>query len=614
MCGIVASVNYSFDTNTVNRVMGHRGPDERNSYQSKNVLLHHLRLSILDVAGGKQPMQYLNRYTIIFNGEIYNHLDVRKQLSLSCITHSDTETLLQAYHTAGADMLSLLDGMFAFIIYDEQENELFIARDRSGKKPLYYYKAHEQLLLASELNCLKALMPLALEEDAIAGFLRTGYMLGNTTPYQKVHEVPKGSWMKVNCTNLQATNTNWWNIKDFYTLQTSISFQEAVAQTDVFLKAGVKRRLESSDIEVGAFLSGGIDSGLVTAMAAGYTKKLKTFTVAFEGAYNEAPLAKLVAEKYATDHTELNIDFSNLSNEIETIIAQYGEPFFDNSCIPSYYVSKEARKHVTVILNGDGADELFGGYRRYVPFAQYNFYRKNSLVNATASFIHQLLPVAHEKKSRYNYIHRLISMAAVSGYQTFLRSGTDIFEQYEQCLKQPFPNSLKNFEQGLNEIFALPISALQKSMMADFEVGLYNMLLVKMDIATMAHSLEGRSPFLCKELLEFAPALPDDYKINGSTTKYLLRQLAKTYLPETLLNQPKRGFEIPLKKWINGNLKQIIHDYIRSTNALWPNFIDQSFIYNLLDEKVKLPAEKRAKMLWAVFCLEVWHKQCVLHS
>jgi len=612
MCGITGSVNYKLSYQRINKVMLHRGPDEQNGFIKDNVELYHLRLAILDISGGKQPMHLGDRYTIIFNGEIYNHAAIREKYGLKGVTSSDTETLLLLYQKLGVTMLDELDGMFVFIIYDSVEKKLFIARDRAGKKPVYYFNDGNKFVFASELNCLKALLPLEINEENFYRYLRLGSFYKSQTPYKKVNELNAGSYLLVNCDPLSVKEKNWWDIHQFYLQQNHDSFETTLDKTDQFLNEGVKRRIEASDLEVGSFLSGGIDSGLVTAIASKYNNKLKTFTVSFSGEYDEAPLAKLVAEKYQTHHTQINISFDHLQDDVEQIIANYGEPFFDSSAIPSYYVSKEARKHLTVILNGDGADELFGGYRRYVPFAKYDFFKTGKGARTTAAILKKMFPAANNKKSTYNYFYRLASLAAKKNLEIYLAAGVDIFEDYEHNLLNAPAGYMQPMENDFAAIAGAPMSGLKKLMNLDFDVNLFNDLLVKMDIATMAHSLEGRSPFLCKELLEYIPGINDGYKIKGSSTKYVLRQLARKYLPEALWNQPKRGFEIPLKDWVNGNLKEIIWSYLSSSSALSYQLIQPGFIQQLLEKPSSFPAEKRAKMLWTLFCLEVWYSKVYL--
>ena len=612
MCGIAGSLNFSLKIPQLIQDLYHRGPDEQSTFAEGTVILHHHRLSILDIAGGRQPMHY-EHLTIIFNGEIYNHLTVRKKHGLNCTSNSDTETILHAYAKLGPACLDDFDGMFAFAILDRNKNELFLARDRAGKKPLYYYADGKAFVFASELNALRHQLKLEVDETNIEQYVHAAYFYRSSTPYKNVKELPSGSYAFVSLDTLEIKLTRWWDIHTYYQQHSTDSFDTALQKVDTILHEAIKSRVESSDLEVGSFLSGGIDSGLVTAIAKEYNPSLQTFTISFEGEYDEAPLAKLVAERYGTKHHEIKISFDHLVNDIEKILYNYGEPFFDSSGIPSYYVSEAAKKHLTVILNGDGGDELFGGYRRYVPFAKYDFFKKPLLVKGLAKVLHTFLPLSHDKKSKYNYIYRLVDFTKKEGIHTYFSSSLDVFEGFEKYLvgnESVLADILQDFERINNS----KLSGVQKILNLDFDHILTSNLLVKMDIATMAHSLEGRSPLLCKDFLEYVPSLPDSYKLKGSQTKYILRKLAEKYLPAELINQPKRGFEIPLKKWIDGELKDMIASYILSPNAYCRNFVQPGFIENLWNRKIKAGDEKRAKMLWTLFALEVWYRKCYLKN
>jgi asparagine synthase (glutamine-hydrolysing) len=610
MCGIAGSLHFRLNTDQLKKDLWHRGPDDQTVFNENGVTLYHHRLAILDIATGKQPMHHAH-LSIIFNGEIYNHQEVRETYKLSGITSSDTETILKAYEKLGADCLHAFDGMFAFVIYDRNKNELFIARDRAGKKPFYYYKADKQFVFASELNALNNQVHASVNTLAIDQFLRYGAFHHTQTPYAGIVELPPGHYAQVNIATTEVKIHSWWNIDSYYKEKNSDSFDVALQKTDQFLHTAVKRRLESSDLEVGSFLSGGIDSGLVTAIAAGYNHSLQTFTVSFDGTYDEAPLARLVAAKYNTSHTEINITFNDLQQDIEKILANYGEPFYDDSAIPSYYVSREAKKYLTVILNGDGSDELFGGYRRYVPFSKYDFFQKSGLMTGMAGLMRKLIPVSHNKQSKLNYLYRLADLASQKGTDVYLSGTTDIFNGYFQYFSNQDSNSLVPLQERLSAVNQQKLTGLQKIMLMDFTSILPDILLVKMDIATMASSLEGRSPFLCKEIMEYAPGMDDAFKIKGVTTKHLLRQLAKKYLPAELIDQPKRGFEVPLKKWVNQELKEIIFSYLDSSSSYADEYIDKKFIRNLLQNKIQVSEEKRAKMLYTLFALNVWHTKCV---
>ena len=346
---------------------------------------------------------------------------------------------------------------------------------------------------------------------------------------------------------------------------------------------------------MGAFLSGGIDSSLVVAIAAQYKTKIKTFTVKFDGVYDESALAKQTANRYDTDHHELTISM-DLVNEIEQILLNYGQPFMDSSAVPSYYVSKEAKKYVTVVLNGDGADELFGGYRRYVPYANGWLSFASKL-----SFLLNVLPLSNDRKSMYNYVTRLLSLAKKDGIENYLSATTNIYENIYQIESNVIIDEINSYTKNNT------LDDLCKMLYLDFNLILPQNLLVKMDIATMSNSLEARSPFLSKYFLELAPQLGNSLKINGFTTKYVLRELSKKYLPKVIIKQPKRGFEPPLKKWVNNDLKVIIDDSLNG-DCYSSSFISKSFIDSILADKLAISKERRAKILWNLFSLETWYK------
>ncbi len=609
MCGIFGAINFSVEEQSefIFKALAHRGPNERGFFSNDNVELLHTRLAIQDLnITGRQPMHYKG-LSIVFNGEIYNHLELRERYGLFAESHSDTLTLLMLYEKFGIRMLQQLDGMFAFALYDAYNQELFLARDRAGKKPLYVYQKGHHVGFSSELPVLQKIFKPQINYPAASAYLYLGYNYRQATPYQEIKEVENGNYLKINTKTLKKEKVSWFNIEIYSFRESQLSYQDNLEKLDEILQVSVKRRIDSSDLDVGSFLSGGIDSGLITAIAARHRPALKTFTVKIQGSYDESLLAQKVADRYKTQHTVVDISFDNLRNDIEQILTNYGEPFCDSSAIPSFYVAKAAKEHVTVVLNGDGADELFGGYRRYVPFRYHDFFKSGVFTRKIAQLLTMMLPIAHEKKSNFNYIYRLLKFSGYSNILQLYNSATsDIFVGFEdQFLIQP---ELHQINQDLKNISDLNLSPLKKLLIMDFQTILFNSLLPKMDIATMAHSLEGRSPFLSKELLEFAPGLEDNYKIRGLTTKFILRDLAKKYLPSDLVDQPKRGFEIPLKGWVNHQLKDIIHDYLLSQNVLYPSLIKKDFIHKILVKPVGISEEKRAKILYNVFALEVWYK------
>ncbi len=603
MCGIAGGVNLKLNVPFLFEKLKHRGPDDSGFFKYKNIFFVHTRLSIQDIKHGHQPFEFKN-YVIIFNGEIYNHLELRNNYlkDFKFQTNSDTETLLYLYIKFGKDMFKYIDGMFAFAILNLAENIIFIARDRAGKKPLFFYHEKEKFFFASELNTFSYLNDLEIDEDAIYSYLRCGFFPGNYTPFKKVKKLKNGHFLIFDINNNRLKESEYFNILNYYEKPfLPLSQNELFNELEQRIVVSVKDRLLSSDLEVGAFLSGGIDSSLIVAIASQFTSKLKTFTVKFQGAYDESKIAKLTADKYNTEHTEIEVSM-NVKEDIEKILLNYGMPFMDSSAIPSYYVSREAKKYITVVLNGDGADELFAGYRRYVAIAN-NFTNSAKVFN----FLLKILPVPNEKKSAYNYLYRLLAMSKKEGIDFYLSATNDIFEDVYFFEKNYILDDLNEFI--LKTIHNRKLSELSKFLYLDFEIILFCDLLIKMDIATMANSLEARSPFLSKYILEFAPLISDNLKIKGVTTKYILRKLAKKYLPSELIMQPKRGFEVPLKAWVNNELKDKIFDAL-TKGCYSENYINRKFIDNLLKRKIKASEEKRAKMLWTMFCLEVWKNNC----
>ena len=597
MCGIAGIINFqNYNLDNIVNSLFHRGPDDQNIYTDESLALIHTRLSIQDVAHGQQPVHY-KRYSIIFNGEIYNHLQLRLEYLKGVVfkTQSDTETLLHLYIKYKNKMFDMLDGMFAFAVLDKNQNKIILARDRAGKKPLYIYKNFSSVLFASELNSINAAVKdLTINKDAISSYLRTGFFYKKYTPYKEIEEVEAGCVYTIDIDSLKLTKEHFFDFKKYYLKQNSQTLHASIEEVERILDKSVKDRLFSSDIEVGAFLSGGIDSGLIVAMASKYQKNLKTFTVKFDGAYDESSLARMVSKKYGTEHHEIEIKF-DVKKDIEKILLNYGEPFMDSSAIPSYYVSKEAKKHVSVILNGDGADELFGGYRRYVPAAN------NLLTQARyLTPLLKILPVSHSKKSLYNYFYRLLEISNKTGLDFYVGSTSDVFEGIYKFKDNYILEEMNEFLLSNSDL-----SSLSQMLLHDSEILLFSDLLPKIDIATMSQALEGRSPFLSKYMLEFAPTLSDNLKVKGVTTKYILRELAKKYLPLELINQPKRGFEVPLKKWVDVDLRENIYDRL-SSSSYSSSFVAQNFIDRLLDKKVEVSDEKRAKMIWSMYCLEVW--------
>ncbi len=600
MCGVAGLINFKNDyIETIKKSLYHRGPDAQTHYQYKNLSLIHTRLSIQDVKHGDQPF-IIGNHVIVFNGEIYNHLSLRRKVKRHQFkTQSDTETLLALYIEYGSKALEMCDGMFAFVIFNKENNSITLGRDRIGKKPLYIHKNKNKIFIASELNVFLQVLPdLSINEQAIESYLRCGFFYSGITPYKNTQEILPGHVYQIDIHSMVIKKQCYFDIAKQYNTKISINHNEAVEELDSLLRKSIINRLISSDLKVGAFLSGGVDSSLITAIASEYTDNLKTFTVKFDKGIDESYLARKTAQLLSTQHHELGIAM-DLKNDVENILTSYGEPFMDSSAIPSYYVSREAKKHLTVVLNGDGADELFAGYRRYVPsYNNWHSYAKK------IHLVRKILPIPKDKQTYYNYFYRLLMMSNKEGLDYYLSSTTDIFEDFYRFNTNN--TVLLEIESLIKRINNQNISNLSKSLIMDSKLILPSDLLKKMDIATMANSVEARSPFLSKYLLEWVPKLPDREKISGINTKYILRELLKKYSLNYLALEPKKGFEVPLNFWVNNDLKENIYDRV-GNNSYATQFIDTAFVNKLLSNKEYFPQEKRAKMLWSLYALEVWH-------
>lgn len=603
MCGIAGSVRFPLPLEEIKTALKHRGPDEQNTWQDESVQLINTRLAIQELSpAGKQPME-LDQLVMVFNGEIYNHFELRKKYNLTCQSHSDTETLLHLFRRLGINMLNELDGMFAFCLYDRSSATLWLARDRAGEKPLYYFREDEKFFFASELNAITPWVNTKVDDLKISNFLTVGYLVGDETPFQKVWQLPAGHMARLSIADHSLKVSSWWSVLTSYEQKPFAgSFKEAIEHTDVLLERSVKRRMVSSDLEVGAFLSGGIDSGLIAAYAARQVPRLRTFTVSFDGLYNEGPAAREVARHLGTVHEEIIIGLEDLENDIETIFRNYGEPIMDDSIIPSYYVAREAKKNLSVVLTGDGGDELFGGYRRHVAFNKVDFL-SNRLKSWTAPFFKKM-PFPRKKLHGYNYLYRLMGLFAREWDDVYFAATIDLLHDFsEEFLIRP---DLKRYGAVIEPVVGKNWNGLHKIMYLDNVLLLQNILMKKMDIATMAHSLESRSPFLSNELLKWAPSVPESFKVKGASTKYLLRELSKKYLPARISSQPKRGFEIPLQEWVDTRLKNVISDYLSPKDAYVKTILSRDFVNQLLNNQNGFNPEKRAKALFALLSVEVW--------
>ena len=599
MCGIAGAINYKkINIAKIKENLFHRGPDSNSLFIFENILLAHTRLSVVDLSSGDQPF-CIDEYVLIFNGEIYNHKELREKYlqNIKFKTNSDTETLLQLYIKYKEDIFKYLDAMFSFAILNKKTKKIFFAVDKAGKKPLYFYQKNDIFIFASELNTIKDSIKLNIDEGKISSYLRLGYFPFGITPFQNTSMIQASHYAYLDLSTMEISQKKYFSLLDVYKKEKlNLSINQNIDLIEDNLKTSIQNRILSSDINVGAFLSGGIDSSLIVALSAKMGYNLKTFTVRFDNkSFDESPLAKMIATKYNSQHNIIDIQM-NLRNDVEKILSNYGEPFMDSSAIPSFYVSREAKKYVSVILSGDGADELFAGYRRYVA-------SKYLPVFSKISFLLKHLPTSNNKHNLLSHIDRLSSLFDKENLDYYLSATTDIFEDIIDIKSSKWTNKVNEFIKTINKTNLSPLS---KMLYLDFKFILFNNLLKKMDIASMSQSLEVRSPFLSSSMINIAPRLPDNYKINNLKTKFILRELAKRHLPKQIVNAPKRGFEVPLTSWVENELKDNIMDSLK--NGYHLNYIDKKDIDKVLNNKINIPKNKRAKILWSIFALNIWHK------
>lgn len=625
MCGILGKI--SFDpTRPVEeallrrmcQVLRHRGPDGEGIYLKGPVGLGHRRLAIIDLSeAGRQPMPNEDgTLWITFNGEIYNFLELRDDLLKMghCFrSKTDTEVILHLYEEKGVECLNDLRGMFAFAIWDEKAKTLFLARDRLGKKPLFYYLDHEKFLFASEPKAILQDPDVKGEPDleAIHHYLTYGYVPSPYSAFKGIKKLPPAHYLLLKDGSIQVER--YWRLS--YKKQGS-GEEEFCQELRERLKEAVKVRLVS-DVPLGAFLSGGIDSSAIVAfMSMLSSEPVKTFSIGFEEEeYNELPYARLVAKRFGTDHHEFIVK-PEAVEILPKLVWHYNEPFADSSAIPTYYLAKMTREHVTVALNGDGGDENFAGYDRYV---------------------------ANRMACRYDRLPRLVRKALERGADRFLRSSRPgslrnrarrFFEAISEEPRRRYSRWMSHFNnerkedlyteafqqevKGLDSVDLL-LTAYEASDAPDFvdatldvDVQMYlpDDLLVKVDIATMAHGLEARSPLLDHQFMEFTASLPSALKLKGKVQKYLFKKALKGLLPDEILHRPKKGFGVPLDHWFRHDLREMAYDVLLDRRSLERGYFKREAVERLLDEHCQ---GRRAwhYLLWNLLMLELWHRMFI---
>jgi asparagine synthase (glutamine-hydrolysing) len=597
----------------------HRGPDEDGFYFNEGVGLGMRRLSIIDLAGGQQPIHNAGRTAwIVFNGEIYNYKELRaglEKLGHRFYTNCDTEAIVHAYDQYGSDCPKHLRGMFAFAIWDENKQELFLARDRVGKKPLLYANVGGDLVFGSEFTALLMHPGISreIEPEAIDSYLSFMCVPAPLTAYKQIRKLEPGHWLRWRKGEIRIER--YWQ-PDF-SRKLDIGEEEAGERALEILRDAVRARL-MSEVPLGAFLSGGIDSSAIVALMSELSSEpVKTFSIGFEEQdFSELHHARRVAEHLGADHHEFIVR-PNALEILPTLVEHYGEPYADGSALPTYYVSRETRKHVTVALNGDGGDECFGGYERYAGMRLAERYHKvpEVLRKGIIEQAVELVPEMGSYAKRVQKAKRFMRAAGLPKVERYFRWVSALqHEDKQELYSAEFSRELERFDASdiLKPWFARANGSgvLDATLLTDTMTYLPNDLLVKVDIASMAVSLEARSPFLDHHVIEFAASLPENLKVRGTTTKYLLKRMLKHLLPSENIERPKMGFGTPLGPWFRGQLQGFLRETLLSEKALKRNLFKPESVLRLVDLHTQGRRDIGAQ-LWTLSMLELWFQRFI---
>ncbi len=598
----------------------HRGPDSEGLYVNGPAGIAMRRLAIIDVACGDQPLANEREDAwIVFNGEIYNHPKLRAELTArghQFRTHSDTECIIHAYDEWGDDCVKHLRGMFAFAIWDTRKRRLLLARDRVGKKPLYYAEHDGALIFGSELKCIRRYPGFTGTPSPIAlhHFLTLQYVPDPLTAFNEVKKLPPAHTLVLE--DGRVTTRRYWDL-DFRT-KSELPEADLRAEVRAKIEESVRIRL-MSEVPLGAHLSGGIDSSIIVGLMASMSDRpVKTFSVGFEeAAFNETEHARVVAEKFRTEHHEFTIR-PDAFEVLDSLVDHFDEPFADPASIPLWYLSKLTREHVTVALNGDGGDEAFAGYQRYYADRIADWYGvvPRFVRDKVVPGVLRAFPTTSNKPVEKSYlaaIRKLGQAASMGRGASVVRWGSYFGEAEKADLYTPdFASKVQGHPShaAMEETYARAMAEnpLERTLYTDLHHYLPGALLVKADRITMAHSLEGRSPLLDHELLELAARLPARWKVRGSTTKWILRDLFRDLLPESITRRGKLGFSVPLARWFAGPKLQDVRDTLLSKDAQSSSILRRERVERLIEDNRAGRAD-HGKKLWALLNLEVWMRK-----
>jgi asparagine synthase (glutamine-hydrolysing) len=620
MCGIAGIVGVRAEdrrerVRSMRELIAHRGPDAAGEHHAPNAALAIQRLRIIDLRTGDQPQtNETGSLWTVFNGEIYNFRELRASLAARghrLATSSDTEVIVHLYEDHGERFVEKLEGMFAIALWDEASRRLILARDRIGKKPLLYWERDGELLFSSEHRSLLAGIASRppVDPDAIRAYLRLGYVPAPLDAFSGVRKLLPAHYLvwEAGASRVE----RYWAPPPSGT--SILSDDDAATELRRILERSVERRLVS-DVPLGAFLSGGVDSSAVVATMARLSARVKTFSIGFEDeTYSELPHARRIAERFGTEHHEFVVRPLE-AGIVPLLVRHYGEPYADSSAIPTYHLSRVTRGHVTVALAGDGGDELFAGYDRYraALLASRLDRIPRPLRQLTFGSAARVLARSSSPKTLANRALRYARVAVLEPTARYL-AWAGIFDplQLGVLLDPAFAERTRAADRELesdgHRFGDDPVSAAQ---LLDLRLYLPDDLLVKVDIASMANSLEVRAPFLDREMVEFAISLPARMKLRGATSKYVLKRAFEGIVPPENMHRPKMGFSIPLASWLRGELRELTVDATMSPRARGRGYFRPEAVRRLVAEHLSGRADHAAR-IWALVMLELWHRELV---
>lgn len=624
MCGIAGIIGFNgnqIDSSVLDRMtdaLAHRGPDGRGTVIDGQVGLGHRRLSILDLTtAGSQPMRSDDGLTtLIFNGEIYNFAEERTRLEAKghrFHSRSDTEVLLKLYEEYGPACLSHLRGMFAFAVLDKKRNIVFIARDRFGKKPLYYFHEAGIFAFGSEMRALRTLpqCPTDVDFEALHHFLTMMYLPSPRTGFTGLHKLPASHSLTIDLATGEKTVERYWQLS--FETDTTTSLGEWKEKIASVMEESVRLRMVA-DVPVGAFLSGGLDSATVVAVMSRLSSQpVKTFTIGSrDEAFNELPQAEMIAKAFGTDHHPIVLE-PDIVHLLPELVQAYEEPYADPSLIPTYLVARETRTHVTVALNGDGGDENFGGYVRY-PIALFSekWRRMPGFLHALARAGTNLQHLMRNDTFSYRCkrFEDSIDLPFEKRFLQYLSFFTDNEKRalYAEGFGAPFLPTDEWYAERTQEARARAYDPLHQAMSMDIDTYLPDDLMPKVDRGTMAHGLEARSPLLDHTLLELTSKLPVDYQVRGRTTKWIMREIVKDWLPAEILQKKKTGFRLPLNRWFRTDLKDFVDNKILEGSDVFWQMFDRGKVEAFLRQYRESHVDY-SDHVWALLWLSEWTRQ-----